>query len=226
MELNQSDPAYRDAMRLYLSGEWSGAESAFDDLAQQYPDSTFVRLIQGNISYSLGQLDEAVAYYKEAIQLNPEYGFAYYKLGVCYYRMGRLQEALESFQSVVAQQSQSHAMASYFIGLIHLFLGQDAKAAEAFSSFREKSPESMIANFYLAQLKIKRKEYQEALQLLQELADTTPDFAEVHYMLGIAHQGVHNNTDAIKCFRKALELNPEDERSKTKLTLLTEVEWP
>jgi tetratricopeptide (TPR) repeat protein len=226
MELNQSDPAYRDAMRLYLSGEWSGAESAFESLSESYPESTFVKLIQGNISYSLGNLDEAVDFYNQALDLDPNFGFAHYKLGVCYYRMGRLQQSLEAFEKVAGVESQSHAMASYFIGLINLFLGHDERAAAAFETFREKSPESMIANFYLAQLKIKRKEYEDARTLLSELAEATPDFAEVHYMLGVTHYGLHNNTEAIQCFRKALELNPEDERSKTKLTLLTEVQWP
>lgn len=226
MELNQSDPAYRDAMKLYLSGEWSGAESAFKSLSKDYPDSTYVRLIQGNISYSLGNLDESVEYYRQALELDPSFGFAHYKLGVCYYRMGRLQESLRSFEQVAGVESQSHAMASYFIGLINLFLGHDDRAEEAFESFRKKSPESMIANFYLAQLKIKQKHYEDARSLLTELADTTPDFAEVHYMLGVTQYGLHNNTEAIKCFRRAVELNPEDERSKTKLTLLTDVQWP
>jgi len=45
-------------------------------------------------------------------------------------------------------------------------------------------------------------------------------------MLGTVHYGLHNNTEAIKCFQRALDLNPEDERSKTKLTLLTDVQWP
>lgn len=226
MELNHSDPNYIEAMRVYLSGQWREADQAFRKLAETYDESTFVRLIQGNIYYSLGRLDESVEFYKQALAINPEFGIAHYKLGVCYYRMGELQDALESFSRVIELKNQSHAMASYFVGLINLFLGRDDAAADDFAKFRDMSPESLIANYYLAQLKIKRKEYPEALELLQELADQTPGFAEVHYMLGVTHYGMHNNTEAIKCFRKALELNPDDQRSKTKLTLLTDVQWP
>ncbi len=140
--------------------------------------------------------------------------------------MGRLRKALDAFEKVVSLGSQSHAMALYFVGLINLFLGEDDAAAEAFDRFHQASPESRIADFYLAHMKIKHKKFSEALNLLDELVDETPNFAEVHYMLGTVHYGLHNNSEAMKCFQRALDLNPEDERSKTKLTLLTDVQWP
>lgn len=226
MELNYSDPNYQEAMRLYLSGEWNEAQAAFTELSKTYTESSFIWLVLGNIDYSLGQLERSVQNYNEAIRLNPEYGIAYYKLGVCYYRMGRLDEALKAFSDLMEMKSQSHAMAGYFVGLIHFFMGNDEEAEKGFTSFHKSSPESMIANYYLAQIKLKRKRYQEALSLLTELAETTPQFAEVYYLLGVANQGLHNNTEAIRSLRTALEINPDDERAKRKLTLLTDVEWP
>ncbi len=226
MALNQSDPAYNQAMTHYLAGDWEAAKGAFEDLVQAHPAEPFVLLLLGNIHYSLGDLDTAVEIYTKATELNPEFGIAFYKLGVCYYRMGRLERALKAFNAVIEAKSQSHAMASYFVGLINLFLGRDQEAEEGFENLRNRSKESRIANFYLAQLKIKRKQFTEALPLLQELVDRNSEFAEVHYMLGVVQYGLHNNTEAIASFRRALEINPADERSKTKLTLLTDVQWP
>ncbi|MDA3950245.1 MAG: DUF3808 domain-containing protein [Spirochaeta sp.] len=225
MQGYQQDERYIEAMGYYLSGQWVEAETAFEALDRQFPDEAFIKLLRGNIDYSRGNLDTAVARYREAIAIKPT-GNVYYKLGVCLYRMGHLNEALEAFENVMSMGSQSHAMASYFVGLINLFLGEDDGASTAFDSFHKASPESMIANFYLAQLKIKRKEFSEALELLNDLVQQTPQFAEVHYMLGTVHYGLHNNTEAIKCFQRALDINPADERSKTKLTLLTDVQWP
>ena len=226
MALNQSDPAYSRAMTHYLGGQWDAARTAFLKLSEQYPDDTFVLLLLGNIHYSLGDLEEAVSTYNRATSINREFGIAYYKLGVCHYRMGRLERALEAFNAVIEMKSQSHAMASYFVGLINLFLGRDHDAEVAFERFRSQSKESLIANFYIAQLKIKQKQFSEALPLLEELVTENSGFAEVHYMLGVVQYGLHNNTEAIKSFRRALEINPADERSKTKLTLLTDVQWP
>ncbi len=226
MQKYHQDERYLKAMEYYLAGQWNEASEAFAALVVEYPKESFLQLLQGNISYSRGNLDQAVEEYQAAIEARPDFGNAYYKLGVCLYRMGRLKKALEAFKKVVELGDQSHAMASYFVGLIYFFLGDDESARDAFDSFRKLSPESMIANFYLAQLRIKHKEFQAALELLNELVDVTPHFAEVHYMLGTVHYGLHNNTEAIQCFQRALELNPEDERTKTKLTLLTDVQWP
>lgn len=226
MQNYHQDEQYISAMGYYLSGQWDEASTAFAKLDERFPGEAFIQLLRGNIDYSRGNLEGAVARYEEAIKSNPSFGNAYYKLGVCLYRMGRLKRALEAFTTVMELKDQSHAMASYFVGLINLFLGEDSAAAGAFSSFHTASPESRIANFYLAQLKIKHKEYSEALTLLTELVEETPNFAEVHYMLGTVQYGLHNNTEAIRCFQRALDLNPEDERSKTKLTLLTDVQWP
>ena len=225
-DLNHNDPAYIESMRLFLLGKWKEAEEAFLDLEKTYPTSTFVKLILGNIHYSLGSLETSVDYYQKAVELDPEFGNAYYKLGVCYYRMGKLLKALEAFNKVVDLKNQSHAMASYFIGLINVFIGHDKPSLEGFEALRKVSPESKIANFYLAQLKIKQKNHTEAIELLEELTEVTPNFAEVHYMLGTAKFGLGKNTEAIQSFRKALELNPEDNRSRSKLTLLTDVQWP
>lgn len=225
MELNQSDPEYIEAMTRHLSGDWAGAEQAFTKLLEKYPDNPFVYLLLGNNCYSQGKLDVAVDHYRKCIYQKPDFGNAYYKLGVCQYRIGKLQHALESFQKVVSLQNQSHAMALYFIGLINGLLGNDSAAAEAFAKFRQVSPESQIANFYLAQLKLKRNEFRDALEPLMQLANETPHFAEVHFMLGVAHYGLHENMEAIKCFRRALDINPNDQRSKTRLALLTDTPW-
>lgn len=226
MSRYNQDERYITAMGYYLSGQWEEADSAFVAVDDAFPEESFIKVLRGNICYSRGKLDDAVAHYREAVRIRPDFGNAYYKLGVCLYRMGQLTQALEAFTAVITGGSQSHAMASYFVGLINLFIGEDTAASEAFAEFHGLSPESRIANFYLAQLKIKQKQFSEALELLDDLVSETPNFAEVHYMLGTVHFGLHNNTEAIKCFQRALEINPKDERSKTKLTLLTDVQWP
>lgn len=224
-QLNQSDPEYIKAMTFYMEGNWSEAENAFLDLQKAYPESSVVLLNLGNIYYSLGNLNKSIEFYEKALELQPGWGIVFYKLGVTYFRAGKLVRALDAFNKVVELKSQSHAMAAYFVGLINFFLGRDDVADSTFSQFHEVAPESMIANFFLAQIKIKKHEYKEAVQLLTELLAETPNLAEGHYMLGLAYFGLHKHTEAIQSFRKVLEINPEDQRAKTKLTLMTDIEW-
>jgi tetratricopeptide (TPR) repeat protein len=221
-----SSPQTQEAMRHHLLGEREAAEKAFERLLQTDPNNHFFHYLLGETQYALGRLNDAVREYQKAIDLKPDFGLAYYKMGVCYHRMGQLEKSLKSFSAILKMPGQGHAMASYFVGLINQFLGNDEEAEEGFRILRGASRESLIANYYLAQLKIKHHHYQEALDLLDELLAATPNLAEVHFQKGVVHMGMHNNMDAIRCFRKTLELNPEDARARGNLELLTEVPEP
>lgn len=223
--LNQSDPAYIEATTHFLEGNWKEAEAGFLALQKKWPESEYIVMTLGNIYYSLGKLETAVSMYRSAVKLKASYGIAWYKLGVCLFRMGKLLEAKEAFTKVLSGTNQSHAMASYFLGLTTWLLGQDADAEKAFATFRGISSESLIANYFLAQLKIKEQKFAEGIEVLSELLAGSPEFSEAHYMLGHCYYGLHKNQEAIAAYRKALALSPDDQRIKTKLTLLTEMDW-
>ncbi len=218
-----SSPETAAAMRHHLLGEREEAEKAFEKLLKKDPDNHFFHYLLGESQYALGRLSDSVIEYQKAIDLKPDFGVAFYKMGVCYHRMGQLEKSLESFTALMKIRGQGHAMASYFVGLINQFLGNDEEAEEGFRILRGSSKESLIANYYLAQLKIKHHRYQEALDLLEELLAATPNLAEVHFQKGMVFMGMHKNMEAIRSFRKTLELNPDDQRAKSNLELLTEV---
>ncbi len=223
MTIDPTNPEYAQAIALYLGGEWEQARRAFERLSARDPGNPFFQLLLGNILYSLGELDAASGRYRRALELKPDFGVAHYKLGVCEYRAGRLVQSLESFRALLALKDQSHAMAAYFVGLISSFLGDDEGAMEGFSMLRRNSPQSRIANYYLAQLEIKHGRHEEALRLLDELLQTTPRLAEVHYLRGRVLEKMHRNEEAVHSFRKTIELNPADQRARTELNLLTGV---
>lgn len=222
--LNQSDPKYIEAMSNYLLGHWDAAEKALLKLFETYPKSAFIPLTIGGIYYSTGKLKLSIEWYLKALENEPDWGHVYYKLGEAYFRRGQLIKSLEAFEKVMEKNS-GHAMASYFAGLINFFLGRDDNSEQAFSRFHDTAPESLIANFFLAQLKIKKNEFGSAVTLLEELLQETPNLSEGHYMLGQSYYGLHRNMDAIKAFRDVLKINPDDQRAKNKLTLMTDAEW-
>ena len=221
-----SNPQTAEAIRFHLLGDREGALRAFQSLVKKEPQSFYFHYLLGETKYAMGLLDEAARHYQAAIDLKPDFGVAYYKMGVCYYRHGQLEKSLDCFTKLMAMKDQGHAMGSYFFGLINQFLGNDDKAEEGFRILRSASRQSLIANYYLAQLKMKHNQYPEALELLDELLKATPNLAEVHYLKGMVFMGMHRNMDAISSFRKTLELNPGDKRSRANLEMLTEVQEP
>jgi tetratricopeptide (TPR) repeat protein len=223
MERYQTQPEFMSMMSSYLSGNRDDAEKAVVELLRKFPKDSNLQMLLGNIKYTVGLLREASTHYEKALELDPALCQAWHKLGVCYVRMGKLNEALHAFKKNVESACGSHAMSFYWMGLINSFVGDDDNALEAFTLLHRESPESLLANFFLAQLRMRRNEHAEALRLLQELQAVSPEFAEVHYMMGMVYESMHKNIEAIQCFRKTIELNPGDKRARLEYERLFEV---
>lgn len=222
MDSFHSGPEFISGMRTYMAGDREKSLKALGDLLEKNPNDASLHVLIGNLLYSLGSLGKSADHYARALKLVPGMCQAWYKLGVCYVRMGKLSEALAAFKGNVEANCGTHVMSYYWMGLINNFLGNDEEALQAFSDLRRESEESLLANFFLAQLHIKRNEHAKSLDLLEELIRMSPDFAEAHFLLGQAYAGLYKNFDAVRCFRRAVELNPEDKRARMMLERYTE----
>ncbi|HET6451031.1 MAG TPA: tetratricopeptide repeat protein [Spirochaetia bacterium] len=222
MESFHSGPEFISGMRTYMAGDREKSLATLGELLEKNPNDASLHVLIGNLLYSQGSLAESAQHYERALQLAPAMCQAWYKLGVCYVRMGKLREARTAFQKNVEADCGTHMMSYYWMGLINNFMGHDELAQEAFSVLRKESPESLLANYFLAQLHMKRNEHAKALELLEELVKTSPDFAEAHFLLGEAYAGLYRNFDAVRCFRRAVELNPDDRRAQMMLEHYTE----
>jgi len=223
VHIDHSHPEYFEALELYMNGDRNEAKKTFEDLVVKYPRDAHLFLLLGNIRYTLGQLGAASTAYESALALQPVFPQALFKLGVCLVRMGKLHEALRAFTKNVEIPKEGHVMSYYWIGLINNFLGDDEASFVAYNRLHEESEESMLSDFFLAQLHLKRHEQTKALDLLQKLLKVTPDFAEVHYLIGVAYSELHKNAEAIQKFRDVLKLDPDDKRAKNALDLYLNV---
>ena len=145
MEAYHSDPAFLKAMQAYLTGDREDTLKLLETMQEKSPDDPSLLLLIGNTEYTIGRLSEAAAHYEQAIELSPGFCQAYYKLGVCYVRMGKLVEALQAFRKNVDSGCAGHVMSYYWMGLINNFLGKDDEALEAFSNLHRESKESRLA---------------------------------------------------------------------------------
>lgn len=222
----KDDPAFAEGMEAFLMGDWTVAKDSFLLLDQHFPNNEHIVFILGNIFYSLGDLEKSIEYYENTIDLNKDNGNAYYKMGVSFFKMGRFNQALHAFKRSSQVKRTEHAMVYYYMGLISMHLGKDKEAIEYFDKLRITSPQTKMAVFFEAQLKIKRHEFEPAVELLQQFLEVSPDFAEAYHLLGVAYKGLYKNMKALSAFRKALELNPADKRSSLEAANLSSTDWP
>ncbi len=83
---------------------------------------TMTRAMQNlaNEYYKMGQVDDAVKYYKKTLELSPNNASAYYELGIVYFKTGKNADAMACFQKTkeLAPGSEVAASAEKYFDLL------------------------------------------------------------------------------------------------------------
>ncbi|SRR5579875_24262 len=172
-----------------------------------------------NLGYELeqipGRLPDAVAEYRTALRIRPDYPEAYYSLGNALLRMGRLPEATAAFQSAVKLAPQ-YAEAHNNLGGVLLQSGRFADAIGEFQAALRIQPDFADARHNLANahnqfgnaLAQTAGHISEAIAEYQAALRVEPGDAEAHANLGSAFYASGAIEQAIAEYRTALRLDP------------------
>jgi cytochrome c-type biogenesis protein CcmH/NrfG len=113
---------------------------AMESLAARQPGDAAVRVELGNLYMDHQRWDEAVRWYREALQLQPASADVRTDLGACLVSSGRPQEGLAEFEAVL-EASPEHRNALYNKGIALLQLGRGAEAALAWEALLKRYPD-------------------------------------------------------------------------------------
>ncbi|MFC1805420.1 DNA-directed RNA polymerase subunit alpha C-terminal domain-containing protein [Planctomycetota bacterium] len=95
-------------------GEAIAALAALNDLADGHEDDPAIHFLRGLCCDLTGEYDEAIAAYEKALELDPAYNPAAFRLGFCLARRGNLDRALEHYAAITGGST------TYFNALINL----------------------------------------------------------------------------------------------------------
>jgi tetratricopeptide (TPR) repeat protein len=136
-----------------------------------------------------GQLDKALAAYRELIKLNPDNAEAYFHLGRIYAAKGELELAFEALSSAIGLKPK-HAEAHCLLGRVRQKSGDLPAAMEELMGVcqdKTGSPE-------------------EALKNLEQAAELMPDEPRYHQYLGFVYEGLGRHDRAVAHFKTVMEL--------------------
>ncbi len=177
-QAQQSPPATQPTPQTGTSEIESNSSLPADIATENDPAALFE---MGNTYYKTGQLDNAVAAYKKAIEINPKFDAAYANLGAVYYAQQNLNLAEDAYLKA-SNLSPNDADLIYNLGAIYL---QQALSTGV--------PDETQLNKALTQIN-------KAIKL-------DPTLAQPYYGLGVANQLLGNNSEAIQAFEKFLALD-------------------
>jgi len=165
--------------------------------------------ISGDWYYQEGRLDEAVADYLKALELDPLNVNVCNSLGVCYANQGNHAAALAQFEKAM-QADPGEVMAVYNIGLIHYIQGDKEKAEHFWLAALEIEKEIFEIHFQLGRLYAENEDWNKVLPHLVKATELKPSSAPAQCLLGKCHLALDDHAGAIRAFKQAVKRNPND----------------
>jgi len=185
-----------------------------DVLKQRIKTETALYMFKGGAYGNKRMFDDAIAEFKKAIEINPDYAKAYNSLGIIYGEKGMYNEEIAEYKKAIAI-NPNYAEAHYNLGITYehnpegIRYGRGSKLNDAIAEYKKATainPNYVKAHYNLGIIYGKKGMYNEALAQLKRVIEINPNYAEGQNALAIAYYSKGKYSLAIKHCDRAIEL--------------------
>ncbi|KPK17777.1 MAG: hypothetical protein AMJ62_00575 [Myxococcales bacterium SG8_38] len=194
--------AYRRKSRLE---EAAAALAKVEEIDAKFPG---LQLEKGRLAEARGDLQAAIASYREALAQTPNDAALKSRLGASLVLSGELKEAEALLREVLEAQRYS-AEAEHYLGRIALERNQLDEAQQHFQRASRLEPHSGLYRMYLAWTALESNEMAAALRELDAALELDPTLGDAYWLRARIRTRAGIVRDALADLQKALELNPD-----------------
>lgn len=153
------------------------------------------------------EYEEAVATLKSLVKQNPESVLGYYYLGRSYSQMKLYRDAVGYFKKSIELRPE-FSQAAIDMAASYEALGDYTKAIEIYHDLLDEDESRTAVQQRLIQLLIQQRRFQEALEYLNQSAESGLSGAETMRKIGLIHLELEQYDEAITVFNDLLERDP------------------
>ena len=172
----------------------------------------------GNVSLQRGDLNNAEAQFRKALQLDPHSAGARSNLGLVLGLLHRPQDAQREFQEAIALDPQL-ATAYNALGVSYAEEQRVSEATTEFERAIQVDPQYAEAKNNLGALFAKSGKETEAIALFKEATEDAPKYPQSYLNWGLVLANQGNMTSAKAMFEKALQLSPNLSQARKALQM-------
>jgi tetratricopeptide (TPR) repeat protein len=193
-------------------------ESKYRLLADRDPSARNLYNL-ANALADLGSIDEAVARYRRAIEIDPTLSPARYNLAGLLMKRGEIDSAIEELERVIARRPDADARVN--LGAALEMKGRLDDAITQYRSALSNEPESAVAHGALALALLKKSDVPGAIDEFERGLALDPNNWLAHYYLGNALRDRGRIDEATIHYRRAAELQPGAREPREALAALS-----
>jgi Flp pilus assembly protein TadD len=152
------------------------------EYSAHFPKSAVKEFKKGQRADSAGRRDAAIAHYRKAVAIAPDYYFARNNLGSDYLSKSDFPAARQQFQEVV-KLNQSDAAAYFNLSNVCMLSGQLKEAGQYLEEGLRRQPNSALGQFLLGSLDMRLEKFPEAENALRRAIQLDSHMAQARLQL-------------------------------------------
>jgi tetratricopeptide (TPR) repeat protein len=167
-----------------------------------------------------GKVEQGIRHYYLAIQFKPEYAEAHNNLGGVFLNLGQTEKAIKHY--IAALQTDPNLVEAYNnLGIALMQEGKIEAAIQQFQKALESRPDFTKAENNLKRALAIQKEIETEISRLKGLLRDNPENFELHFQLGNLYFRKGEQHQAIKQYKRTLQLNRKFVPALNNLALVT-----
>jgi tetratricopeptide (TPR) repeat protein len=222
----------QQATAAFEAGDYDGADVLLRQIADRAPAYANLYNMQGFIASQRNELEKAVALFRRALSLNPNYTEAQLNLALTLAEMGAYEEAGQEMAKMQGRESGDPkrlgigvlgrlANAHADLGRKYHELGLYAEAVAEYDKALRLCPNFPDIHNRRALSCREMGDYAGAKMSLLRALELNPKYVEAYVNLGVLHQRQGDLTDAVKTWERALQLDPKHRLARAYLKQVT-----
>lgn len=205
-------------MQLYEAGRLDQALTLAQQSGRKYPDQPMSFNIAGVILAGRDDHDSAVAQYKRALELAPNYVDAYSNLAASLHKLGQLEQARHNYLKAIQLNPKDPDI--YFnLGNVLQDEGDYEQAAASYNRAINLRPLHCASHIQLGNALTSMGKTGEAVASYRNTLDIDHKHVEARIHIGNALLSQKQFEPAIIWFQEALDLEPENSRAHLQLAI-------
>ncbi len=190
-------------------------------------DQYVLHHLRGSAYFRQQKYSEALTDLTAAIRANQSEWTDFSQLGICYFDLGRLDEAIQTLQKADSMKSGQPVIAEYLgkayfkKGVAALGAKQYAQAVEALQKAKDYSPKDGFTYFNLGEAYVFQKNFAAAEKAYLQALDLLPKNPDVYTRMGLVYENMKKWDQALNAYQKANEISPNP-KLKEAITRVTE----